>query len=190
MDRDLDSDAVESLRSLAAWMHVGPEPEINDRAAVRAWCDAIDKAAETLAELAGWDESLLRLAVGPVIDGEEEPFPGRWLLVGAALRAERRKEAPEAAAKRLAHSALLGAMVLSSGESIDDDDGADLRAGWVNTLAGQWTQNRRTALGMARQLVPTLAIGGHGAAGEVGLAQALLLEAEAACAPIIGGGER
>ena len=163
------SEAVESLRSLAAWLDQGSEPDPEDRPAVRARWDAIDKAAELLGDLAGWDDEVLRQAAGTVED-DEESWPGHGLLMFAALHAEQQKELPEVAAKRLAGSALLGAMVIV---------GEELWASWVDTLAGHHGSDPISALALARAAVPFVA--GRSEAHNVVRAQTLLAEAEVAC---------
>lgn len=187
---DKDSEAVESLRALAAWLDLRrPEPDIEDRAAVRARWDAIDKAGEMLGELAGWDDEVLRQAVGPILDEDKESPPGRSLLVCAAVRAEQMKEPLGVTAQRLAHSALLGALVVGNQRSATEseivrsalDAGEDLRAGWVTTLAGNYSSDPVAALVLAQEAVEVTALVEEHPQHEVDLARALLSEAEVAC---------
>lgn len=164
------TEAVESLRALAAWLDQGSEPDPDDRPAIRARWDAIGKAAELLGDLAGWDDEVLREAAGTVQD-DEEPWSGHGLLALAALRAEHQKEPLPITADRLAFSALLGAMVVTD---------EDAWAGWVTNLAGHHSSDPPAALALAQQVAPAKAWAEQRET-QVQLAQELLAEAEAAC---------
>ena len=164
-------EAVESLRALAAWLDQDAEPDPEDRAAVRARWENIDKSAEMLGELAGWDEAVLREAVGPVLDDDEESWPGRSFLLSAALRAEQQAEPPPVSAERAAFSALLGAMAVVDQET---------RADWVKALAGHRSTDPVASLALAWEVAPTQAWASRRDA-QVELARELLAEAEAAC---------
>ncbi len=83
-----EDDVIESLRSLARWLDPGPQPDTEGRVAISSWCEAGDEAVEMVGEMACWDAKVLHQAVGPPIDNDDEAWPGRWILVIAAIRAE------------------------------------------------------------------------------------------------------
>lgn len=152
-----DTDVVESLRALAARLYPPhPEPDHDDREAVRALWGRLDRAVETVGEMAGWDPVLLRRATGGLaVDDEDDEPPWHVCIVGAAMRAERRAEPLDVSARRLADSALLAVKVAGLPTAASWSD-------WVETLAGHNSQDPRAALAMARDEVPFAALR-HGA---------------------------
>lgn len=158
-----DTEVIESLRAVAAWLNPpgskpdlserevmaawlnqpASEPDLSDGAAVRAYQRRIDGAVETLGALVEWNPVLLRRAVGEPLGDDEEAPSWHIVLLHAAIRAEHLHESIDTSAVRLARNALFAATVA----------GDDTWARWVDELACHDSRDRRAVLALARSEV-------------------------------------
>jgi hypothetical protein len=145
-----DSDVVERLRALA--VRLDPLHRDSDHVARSAVTrEDYERAVDTVGDLAGWDTDLLRRATGGVFDDDEKEPRGRSVLAAAAIRAEHLREPAEVTAQRLAYVALWveGAHIIG---------GEDFRASWVSHLATRHSRDPASALRLAHDEAPSLAL--------------------------------